>query len=161
MPVSYLELVKAGVEDFRVDNLRISHHALQRARERRIPLEDLRRLRGNKVGHGIQQGNTIVTAIRNDMAAIAPKTARKMEIRRRIERIGVCRSIATYFPESYTFFRDLFQKYPDPDRKRVRDIVDISLRRFGRSKGSTWSELQFVIHYPDAPSDSISWMKCI
>jgi hypothetical protein len=161
MPVSDLDLVRGGLADFRLDNLRISKHAIARARERHIPLEDLRRSHGHGVGRGIQVGNTIVTAITNTMTNSGPPAARKRAIRRRMEEIGVCRSLATHHPEAYTTFRALFQTHPDGDRKRVRDIIDISLRRFGNLKGSTWSELQFVLHYPDAPSDSISWTKCI
>jgi len=51
-----------GEEDFTIDDFLITQHAIQRARERRIPLEDLRRLKG-KVGDAVIVGNTVVTVI--------------------------------------------------------------------------------------------------
>jgi len=46
MPLSELDLVKAGLKDFKMDDLNISRHAKKRCRERGIPLEDLRKNRG-------------------------------------------------------------------------------------------------------------------
>ena len=51
-----------GEEDFTIDDLKITQHAVQRARERKIPLEDLHRLKG-KVGDAVIVGNTVVTVI--------------------------------------------------------------------------------------------------
>lgn len=162
MPASELDLIRGGLSDFRLDNLRISRHALDRARERHIPLEDLRRTHRNEVGRGIQVGNTIVTAITNTMSAAAPKREKILQIRRQIECIGVCPSLKTQHPVSYAFFRDLFQNHPMPEKKRVTDIVDISLRNFSpREPVSSWRDLQFVLHYPFGRSDSVSWKKCV
>lgn len=67
MPVSEYDLIKAGMADFRLDNLKISNHALKRCKERNIPLEDLRRKRNNINGKAIIKNNTIVTAVTNQM----------------------------------------------------------------------------------------------
>jgi len=64
MPVSELDLVKAGLKDFKMDDLNISRHAKKRCRERGIPLEDLRKNRG-EYGTAIIRGHTVVTAIPN------------------------------------------------------------------------------------------------
>ena len=64
MPVSEFDLVKAGLKDFKMDDLNISRHAKKRCRERGIPLEDLRRQRG-EYGTAIIRGHTVVTAIPN------------------------------------------------------------------------------------------------
>ena len=64
MPVSELDLVKAGLKDFKMDDLNISRHAKKRCRERGIPLEDLRKKRG-EYGTAIVRGHTVVTAIPN------------------------------------------------------------------------------------------------
>lgn len=58
-----LQEVQAGLTDFRMDNLRISKHALKRMQERRIPIEDLRRNKP-KIGKVIKVGNTVVTTYR-------------------------------------------------------------------------------------------------
>ena len=64
MPVSEFDLVKAGLKDFKMDDLNISRHAKKRCRERGRPLEDLRRQRG-EYGTAIIRGHTVVTAIPN------------------------------------------------------------------------------------------------
>lgn len=64
MPVSEFDLVKAGLKDFKMDDLNISRHAKKRCRERGIPLEDLRKKRG-EYGTAIIRGHTVVTAIPN------------------------------------------------------------------------------------------------
>ena len=64
MPVSEFDLIKAGLKDFKMDDLNISRHAKQRCEERGIPLEDLRRQRG-EYGSAVIRGNTVVTAIPN------------------------------------------------------------------------------------------------
>lgn len=162
MPVSDLDLVRGGLADFRVDNLRISKHAIARARERHIPLEDLRRTHGNEVGRGIQVGNTIVTAITNAMTTVSPTRSKIAQARLAIQRIGVCPSLKTHHPASYTFFRELFQNHPEANRKRVAEIEDISLRKFNkRAPAQMPGNLQFVLQYPDGTRDTISWKKCI
>ena len=67
MPVSEYDLIKAGMVDFRLDNLKVSRHALKRCKERKIPLEDLRRKHNNVKGKAIIRNFTIVTAITNQM----------------------------------------------------------------------------------------------
>jgi co-chaperonin GroES (HSP10) len=48
------------LDDFRVDNLKISYHALQRGKERGIPLEELRRNKPT-VATVVQVGKTLIT----------------------------------------------------------------------------------------------------
>lgn len=170
MPVSELDLVRGGLRDFRLDNLRISRHALERAKERHIPLEDLRRSHG-EVGRGVQVGNTIVTALRNDMTAGAPPRmpntqveALKADIRAKIEEIGLCKTLT--FTPHYDFFYRLLQHHPTPAAKRVSEIVDISIvrqnvRARDKRRALTYKDMMLVVHYPDGSRDSISWNKCV
>ncbi len=180
MPPSYFDYVKGGLADFRMDDIRISKHAIQRARERGIPLEDLRRKRGNQAGYGVLKGKTIVTALTNQMPSdirptkvkkekesiISAPTARNnrfriMEIRWKIEDIGVCPSLWVQRPESYAFFRELFQHHPEAEKKRVMEIKDIALKKHGKGPIKNYQDLQFHLHYEDGTSDSISWRKCV
>jgi len=163
-----------------MDDLRISKHAIQRAKERGIPLEDLRRKHGNKAGYGVQIGKTIVTALTNQMPMLSnsPKTPKEktkpvsvpmarnnrfriMEIRWKIEDIGVCPSLRIQRPESYEFFRELFQHHPEADKKRVAEIKDIALKKFGKGPIKDHQDLQFHMIYEDGTTDSISWRKCV
>jgi hypothetical protein len=82
MPVSEYDLIKAGMSDFRLDNLRVSCHALKRCKERKIPLEDLRRKSNNINGRAIIKKDTIVTAITNQMYN---ETKRKKSIKVQIK----------------------------------------------------------------------------
>jgi len=172
MPVSELDLVKGGLSDFRMDNLRISAHARQRAKERHIPLEDLRKRKGGKTGFGIQRGNTIVTALTNSMrpppSAPKPEALRlrdlKIKIRSRIESIGLCPSL--HDTPFYTLFWDLFQHHTDPIGKRVKEIVDIAIchqnkRPTGHKGIHNWKDLMFEVTYNDGEKDTISWNKCL
>ncbi len=180
MPPNYFDYVKGGLADFRLDDLYISRHAKQRAKERGIPLEDLRRKHGNKAGYGVQIGNTIVTALTNQMPMLShrPKKEKEktkpisapmarnnrfriMEIRWKIEDIGVCPSLRVERPSSYEFFRELFQHHPEAKKKRVEEIKDISLKKHGRGQIKDYRDLQFHLHYEDGTSDSISWRKCV
>jgi hypothetical protein len=178
---NYLDYVKAGAApDFTADDLHISKHAIQRAKERGIPMEDLRRKRGNKAGYGVLRGKTIVTALTNQMSSdvrptkvkkekepvISAPTARNnrfriMEIRWKIEDIGVCPSLRIQRPESFEFFRELFQHHPEAEKKRVTEIKDIALKKFGKGPIKDHQDLQFHLHYEDGTSDSISWRKCV
>jgi len=165
MPPSYYDLVKGGLADFRMDDLRISKHAIQQAKKRGIPLEDLRRKHGNKAGYAVTVGKTVVTALTNQMQVVNP-TARKnrfrvMEIRWKIENIGVCPSLRVQRPESYAFFHELFQHHPEPEKKRVAEIKDISLEKFGKGPIRDHQDLRFRLYYGDGTSDTISWRKCI
>jgi len=58
MPVTEWDLIKGGLTDFKLDNLNITKHAIQRCKERGIPLEDLHK----KKGPAVLKGNTVVTA---------------------------------------------------------------------------------------------------
>ena len=58
---SYNDII-CGVYDIIVDNMRITRHALDRCKERKIPLEDLHRL-NPKFGTPVMKGNTIVTML--------------------------------------------------------------------------------------------------
>lgn len=170
MPVSELDLVRGGLRDFRLDNLRISRHALDRAKERHIPLEDLRRTHG-EVGRGVQVGNTIVTALRHDMTGgLPPRTpatrveAMKADIRTKLEEIGLCKRLTS--TPHYDFFRRLLQHHPTPAVKRVSEIVDISIVRQSvrprdKRRALTYKDMMLVVHYPDGTRDSISWTKCV
>ncbi len=73
MPVTEYDLFKAGMFDFRIDDLIVSHHAIKRCKERNIPLEDLRRRHHNIHGQAVIKKNVIVTAITNEMAHERPK----------------------------------------------------------------------------------------
>ncbi len=180
MPPNYFDLVRAGLADFRMDDLRISKHAIRRAKERGIPLEDLRRKHGNQAGYGVQIGKTIVTALTNQMPmlsnrpkkekektdAISVPTARNnrfriMEIRWKIEDIGVCPSLRVQRPDLYAFFRELFQHHPESEKKRVEEIKDISLKKHGRGPIKNYQDLQFHLYYEDGTTQTISWRKCV
>jgi hypothetical protein len=173
MPVSELDLVKGGLRDFHLDNLKISGHAMQRCRERHIPLEDLRRVHNNQVGFGVQCGNTIVTALTNTMKR--PPGERpgkptidqvKTEIRKRKESMGLCKSMKTKFPDHYTYFRNLLQHHPTGAVKRVTEIVDLALvkqnqRKTGHKGIHNANDLMFVAIYSDGARDTISTSQCI
>jgi hypothetical protein len=173
MPVSELDLVKGGLRDFRLDNLKVSRHAIQRVRERHIPLEDLRRNHGNQVGFGVQRGNTIVTALTNTMKRPPPPNAGKSqidqvkdEIRSRKEAAGLCKSLKTKFPDHYQYFWNLLQYHPTDQAKRVADIIDLSLvkqsvRNTGHKGVHNAADLMFVAKYSDGTRDTISMSKCI
>jgi hypothetical protein len=166
MPPNYFDLVKGGLADFRIDDLRISKHARQRAKERGIPLEDLRRKHGNKAGYGVQIGKTIVTALTNQMPVRSNPVARNnrfriIEIRWKIEDIGVCPSLRTQRPDSYEFFRELFQHHPEAEKKRVTEIQDIALKKHGKGPIKNYQDLQFHIYYGDGTTQTISWRKCV
>lgn len=171
MPVSELDLVQAGLKDFRMDNLRISRHALQRARERHIPLEDLRRRHGNVSGFAVQQGNTIVTALTNQMRKPPKPYALRLrdsrvKIRKLIETLGLTISIKDKDPSSYTFFMALLQHHPKAEDKRVRDIVDLSLTQQDKTPSKdmsiqSWKDLMLLATYADGTQDSISWSSCL
>jgi len=173
MPVSELDLIKAGLQDFRIDNLRVSRHAIERCRERHIPLEDLRRNSGNHAGYGVQRGNTIVTALSNSMKPQTPgKHGKKRidevkeEIRKRKEAIGLCKSVLTKSPSDYQYFRELLQHHPTGAMKKVSDIVDLQLvNQNSRGRGNRMKvnpgDLMFVAVYSDGTKDTISISKCI
>lgn len=81
-----------------------------------------------------------------------------------IRSIGLTQSLATNFPSAYDFFRALFQRHPEADRKQVSQIVDIHLQKFPKAQMMhplPISDHQFVIVKADGTTDTISWMSCI
>ena len=62
----------------------------------------------------------------------------------------------------YDFFRDLFQNHPDPVKKRVTEIKDISLEpKSPKQPLDADGGPVFRIHYSARKSDTISWRKCV
>ena len=47
---------------------------------------------------------------------------------------GLTQSLKQDNPELYTFFRALFQRHPDAERKRVAQIADIRICRFPKAR---------------------------
>ena len=82
-----------------------------------------------------------------------------------ILKIGVCPSLKQEHPEAYIHFRELFQRHPHAQRKKVAMIVEISFKRFAKvpRKRRTLSvgDYQIRIQTSDGDEDSISWVKCM
>jgi hypothetical protein len=77
----------------------------------------------------------------------------KSEIRDRIASVGLCTSLR-HRPDDYAYFRALFQRHPEAERKRVCDIVDIFIEQV---RGE--ARLGYVCS--DGTRDTISWNKCL
>lgn len=80
--------------------------------------------------------------------------------------IGLCASLATDYPNSYLFFRQLFQRHPSAIRKKVDIITDIRFKRYPHSKVKPHAHMrlqdyQIFILTSDGEEDSISWVKSI
>jgi hypothetical protein len=162
MPPNFFDLVRGGFADFRLDNIRVRRHANNRARERGVPLEEVRVNRNDK--RGVWRGNTLVTVLTQEMANGPRPSAWKEErdrIGQLIVEIGACPSLRE--TPHYEFFRELFQYHPEAERKRVTEIRDISLQKFSRMTRRVFkpSQLQFKLHYRDGTSDTISWVDCV
>lgn len=71
--------------------------------------------------------------------------------------LAPCPSLRTHHPHCYAFFRELFQRHPDAERKKVHKIQDISLSGTFNAPGGP----VFRIHYSRNKSDTISWRKCL
>ncbi len=162
MPAHFLDLVRGGLADFKLDNVNVRKHACGRAKQRGVPLEEVRTNRNDK--RGVWRGNTLVTVLTHEMAN-GPRPSAWKEERDRIGQlmveIGVCPSLRE--TPYYEFFRELFQYHPEAERKRVTEIRDISLQKFSRMTRRIFkpSQLQFKLHYRDGTSDTISWVDCV
>ncbi len=160
---NYLDHVKAGAApDFSIDNIRIRKHAIQRAKERKVPIEEVRNNPDD--ARGIWSGNTLVTVLTPEMAN-APRPSAWKEERDRIGKliveIGECPSL--HGTPHYEFFRNLFQYHPEPERKRVAEIRDICLQKFSKLRKRIFESkhLQFKLYYGDGTSNTISWVDCV
>ncbi len=162
MPPSFFDLVKGGAADFAIDNTEVTRHARSRGRERKIPVEELRNNRNDK--RGVWRGNTLVTVLTQEMAN-APRPSAWKDERDRIGKlmveIGACPSLRE--TPHYEFFRNLFQYHPEPERKRVAEIRDISLQKFSKMTKRIFKpdQLQFKLYYGDGTSNTISWVDCV
>ena len=80
-----------------------------------------------------------------------------------ISDIGLCPSLKDEHPEKYIYFRDLFQRHPDAERKKVDKIEDIFFKRFPkvsrRKRVLQVCDYQIHIRTSDGDEDSISWVK--
>ncbi len=86
------------------------------------------------------------------------------QVIRTIRSTGLSTSLAQEHPDTYAFFRALFQRHPDAERKRVADIVDIRIRKFPKSRQLEplpVQDHQFMIVLADGSEDSISWWSCV
>ncbi len=162
MPPNYFDYVKAGLADFKLDNINVTRHSRCRQRQRGVPFEEVRANRNDK--RGIWRGNTLVTVLTQEMAN-GPRPSAWKEERDRIGKlmveIGACPSLRE--TPHYEFFRELFQHHPEAERKRVTEIRDISLQKFSKMTRRIFkpSQLQFKLHYRDGTSDTISWVDCV
>ena len=162
MPADFLDLVRAGLADFKLDNINVTRHSRCRQRQRSVPLEEVRTNRNDK--RGVWRGNTLVTVLTQEMAN-GPRPSAWKDERDRIGKlmveIGACPSLRE--TPHYEFFRELFQHHPEAERKRVAEIRDISLQKFSRMTRRIFkpSQLQFKLHYRDGTSDTISWVDCV
>jgi hypothetical protein len=162
MPPNFFDYVKGGLVDFAIDNTEVTRHARKRARERKVPLEEVRVNRNDR--RGVWRGNKLITVFTQDMANGPRPSAWKEErdrIGRLIVEIGACPSL--HGTPHYEFFRDLFQYHPEAERKRVTEIRDISLQKFSKMAKRIFkpSQLQFKLYYGDGTSDTISWVDCV
>jgi hypothetical protein len=80
-----------------------------------------------------------------------------------IRATGLCGSLSKSHPTEYDFFRTLFQRHPEGDRKGVTLITDISIRRYPKSRGPILEvqDHQFWILKSDGTECSISWNSCV
>jgi hypothetical protein len=162
MPVDFLVRVRAGVDDFTVDNAAVTRHARTRGRERGVPTDEVRNNPNDK--RGVWRGNTLITVLSQEMANKPRPSAWKDErdrIGKLIVEIGECPSLRG--TPHYEFFRNLFQYHPEPERKRVAEIRDISLQKFSKMRKRIFkpSHLQFKLYYGDGTSNTISWVDCV
>jgi hypothetical protein len=81
-----------------------------------------------------------------------------------IKQVGVCPNLAARNPEAFQFFKDLFGRHPEKDRKGVHLLIDISICRFPKARADRPLEVndhQFKIHKSDGSDDTISWVSCV
>ncbi len=162
MPADFLDLVRAGLADFKLDNINVTRHSRCRQRQRSVPLEEVRTNRNDK--RGVWRGNTLVTVLTQKMAS-APRPSAWKDERDRIGKlmveIGARPSL--HGTPHYEFFRNLFQYHPEPERKRVTEIQDICLQKFSKMTKRIFKpdQLQFKLYYGDGTSNTISWVDCV
>jgi hypothetical protein len=81
-----------------------------------------------------------------------------------IRQIGLCSNLAGNNPAAFQFFKDLFLRHPEKERKGVPTLVDISIRRFPKTNPRKFplevADHQFVVHKADGTEDTISWNTC-
>jgi len=72
-----------------------------------------------------------------------------------IDGMRVCSSLKTRHPYAYIYFRELFQRHPDKEKKKTDRIVDIRIDRYPKG------DYQFTVIWDDMNSDTISWTACV
>jgi len=83
---------------------------------------------------------------------------------RLIRNTGLSISLKQTHPDVYIFFKSLFQRHPEKERKGVALINDISIRRFPKASPHgtlAVTDHQFFIIKNDGTEDSISWNTCV
>lgn len=81
-----------------------------------------------------------------------------------IRQLGLCGSLKQMHPDAFLFFKSLFQRHPEKERKEVALLTDISIRKFPKasSRGPlAVSDHQFFLHKSNGTEDSISWNSCV
>lgn len=81
-----------------------------------------------------------------------------------IRELGLCESVKQTHPDIYIFFKSLFQRHPEKDRKEVSLITDISIRRFPKANPRqplAVTDHQFFIIKNNGTEDTISWVTCV
>lgn len=81
-----------------------------------------------------------------------------------ILKTGLTSSLKKTHPKVYIFFRSLFQRHPEKERKEVSLITDISIRKFPIAKDTKHlivSDRQLFIIKNNGFEDSISWNSCV
>lgn len=83
---------------------------------------------------------------------------------RLIRETGLCPSLKSKHPETFEFFRALFQRHPEKERKEVALMVDIAIRKFPKARPATplpIQDHQFFLLKCNGTEDSISWTTCV
>jgi len=80
-----------------------------------------------------------------------------------ILKIGICPSLKQEHPEACIYFRELLQRHPDAQRKKVAMIADVSFKRFAKVSRNrrtlSVGDYQIRVQTSDGDEDSISWVK--
>ena len=81
-----------------------------------------------------------------------------------IRQIGLCENLLSKNPAAFQFFKDLFNRHPEKERKGVPLLIDIHIRKFPKTNPrKTLLEIadhQFWIAKSDGTEESISWNTC-
>jgi len=80
-----------------------------------------------------------------------------------IKKVGITDSLKENYPDEYEFFKLLFQRHPEKDKKEVDLIDDIYVKPYIKAniKFLEITSHQFIIIKNNNTSDSISWVKCV